>query len=158
MLVEDGTGIADANSYVTVAFFDTYFTERGNTDIVALTDAQKEVLLIKATDYIETVYYGKWLGERTTTTQTLEFPRTIDSEDVGVPTRLKKAVCELALKANTTTLLVDVEQRVIKKKVAVMEKTYAQYDDQLTQYTVVYNLLKEYLANGSLNSSKVVRT
>ena len=156
LIVEDGTGIATANSYIDVAYFDAYFTDRGNADAIAIVD--KDSLLIKATDYIETVYYGKWSGERLTTTQALEFPRTIDYVDVGVPDRLKKACCELALKANSTTLLVDVEQRVIKEKVAVIETTYSEYDDQPTQYTTVYNLLKEYLENASSNSSKMIRT
>ena len=156
IVVEDGTGIATANSYIDSTYADSYFSDRGVTEWASLTN--KDALLIQATDYIETVYYGKWLGERLTTTQALEFPRVIDNEDVGVPERLKKACCELALKANSGTLLVDVEQRVVKEKVAVIETTYSEYDDQLTQYTTVYNLVKEYLENASLNSSKVVRT
>jgi len=159
LVVQDDTGTeTDANSYISVAYFDTYWTDRGNTDAVALEDAAVEVLLIKATDYIETVYYGNWQGERYNDTQNTEFPRTIDSENVGIPTRLKKACAELAWKANSGDLLIDVEQRIIKEKVAVIETTYSEYDDQLTQYTTVYNLLAEYLENASLNSSKVART
>ena len=159
LIVQDDTGTqTDANSYIDVAFFDTYWTERGNTTATDLTIAQKEVLLIKATDYIETIYYGKWLGDRLTTTQNTEFPRVIDGESVAIPTRLKKACAELAWKANSIELLTDVEQRIIKEKVAVIETTYSEYDDQLTQYTAVYNLVCEYLANNSLNSVSVTRT
>jgi hypothetical protein len=156
LVVEDGTGVSNANSYIDVAYFDTYWTDRGNTDAVAIVN--KEPLLIQATDYIETVYYGLWLGERLTTTQALEFPRVIDSVDVGVSERLKKACCELALKANSGSLLTDVEQRIVKEKVAVIETTYSEYSDQLTQYTTVYNLIAGYLENSSPNSSKVIRT
>jgi enoyl reductase-like protein len=156
IIVEDGTGLANANSYIDSTYADTYFADRGITGWASLTN--KDALLIQATDYIETVYYGKWKGERLTTTQALEFPRVIDSVDVGVPDRLKKACAELAWKANSGTLLVDVEQRIIKEKVAVIETTYSEYDDQLTQYSTVYNLLSEYLENASLNSSTVTRT
>ena len=157
LVVQDDLGSkTDANSYIDVAFFDTYFTDRGNTDAVAI--ATKEPLLIQATDYIETIYYSAWAGYKLTDTQNTQFPRTIDGVSVGIPDRLKKACCELALKANSGVLLVDVEQRVIKEKVAVIETTYSDYDDQLTQYTTVYNLIKEYLENANSNSSRVIRT
>ena len=159
LVVQTDTGTeTDANSYIDVTYFDTYWTDRGNTDATGLTTAQKEVLLIKATDYIETIYYGNWQGDRYSETQNTEFPRTIDYENVGIPERLKKACSELAWKANSGDLLVDVEQRIVKEKVAVIETTYSEYSDQLTQYSTVYNLLAEYLENASLNSSKVVRT
>ena len=151
----DGS-ITNANSYIESTYADTYFLDRGVTAWASLTN--KDALLIQATDYIETVYYGLWKGYRLTDTQNTEFPRVIDSVDVGLPERLKKACCELAYKANSGSLLVDVEQRIIKEKVAVIETTYSEYSDQLTQYTTVYNLLAEYLENSSLNSSKVVRT
>lgn len=156
LIVEDGTGIATANSYIDSSYADAYFLDRDIAEWASLTN--KDALLIKATDYIETVYYGKWQGERLTTTQALEFPRVIDSVDVGVPDRLKKACCELALKANSGELITDIEQRVIKKKVAVIETTYAEYSDQTTQYTKVYDLLSEYLLNSNSNTVKVTRS
>ena len=158
LIVEDGTGIADANSYISEAEYHAYWTDRGNATAIAITGDDLKSLLIKATDYIETVYYGLWKGERLTTTQALEFPRVIDLVDVGVPVRLKKACAELAWKANSGDLLVDVEQRIVKEKVAVIETTYSEYSDQLTQYTTVYNLISEYLENSSTNSQKTVRS
>lgn len=154
--LDDGS-ITNANSYISVAYFDTYWTDRGNTVAVALTTAQKEVLLIKATDYIETIYYGLWKGERLTTTQNTEFPRTIDLVDVEIPDRLEKACAELAWKAHSADLLLDVEQRIVKEKVAVIETTYSEYSDQLTKYTAVYNLISEYLKNRSSTSRNIVR-
>ena len=158
LIVEDGTGIVDANSYISEAEYLAYWTNRGNATAIAITGDPLKSLLIQATDYIEIVYYGLWQGERLTTTQALEFPRIIDSVDVGVPERLKKACCELAYTANSGALLTDVEQRIVKEKVAVIETTYSEYSDQLTQYTTVYGYISEYLENSSLNSSKVVRT
>jgi hypothetical protein len=157
LVIQDDLGTkTDANSYVSVAEFDTYWTDRDNQEALAIVN--KDAVLIKATDYIETVYYGKWKGTRYTTTQNTEFPRVIDGENVGIPTRLKNACFELAFKANSGNLLTDIQQRIVKEKVAVIETTYSEYSDQLTQYTTVYNLLREYLKNDSMNSSKVIRT
>ena len=158
LIVEDGTGIANANSYVSEAEYLTYWTDRGNATAIAITGDTLKSLLIQATDYVENVYYEKWLGDRLTLTQALEFPRVINLIDVEVPDRLKKACFELALKANSASLLTDVEQRIIKEKVAVIETTYSEYSNQLTQYTNVYELVKPYLLNQSTTSVKVVRT
>ena len=50
LVVEDGTGKADAESYISVADADTYHSNRGNTDWAALTTTEKEQLLRGATD------------------------------------------------------------------------------------------------------------
>jgi len=155
---EDGTGITGANSYITEAYFDAYFTDRGNTEATDLTMALKESYSILATDYIETVYYGAFIGTSLTTTQGLQFPRIDDNEDEIDMDRLRQATCELAFKANSGDLLIDVEQRVIKKKIGPMEKEYDKYSDQKTQYTRVYNLLLPYLENTSSYSMKLERT
>ena len=52
MVVEDGTGLSNADSFVSVAYADTYFSTRGVSAWASLTN--KEALLIKATDYITT--------------------------------------------------------------------------------------------------------
>ena len=57
--VEDGTGVAGANSLVDVAFADEYFADRGNTVWAALTEEQKQSALILASDYASTQYRYK---------------------------------------------------------------------------------------------------
>ena len=48
IIIQDDNGsVTNANSYSDVAFTDTYFTLRGNTDWAALSVAEKEVSLIK---------------------------------------------------------------------------------------------------------------
>ena len=148
MVVEDGTGLSNADSFVSVAYADTYFTTRGVTAWASLTN--KEALLIKATDYIEAVYSEAWKGVTLNDTQSLSFPRIIDDATV-YPDRLLKAVCELALKANDGDLLVDVEQRTIEEKVDVITVKYAEYSDQKTQYSMVYGLISPYLLSTGVN-------
>lgn len=148
MVVEDGTGLSNADSFVSVAYADTYFTTRGVSAWASLIN--KEALLIKATDYIEAVYSESWKGVTLNDTQSLSFPRIIDDSTV-YPDRLLKAVCELALKANDGDLLVDVEQRTIEEKVDVISVKYAEYSDQKTQYSMVYGLISPYLLSTGAN-------
>ena len=153
LIVEDGTGLSDANSYVSVAYADAYFLARNVTAWASLTI--KEALLIQATDYMEAVYSESWKGTVLLDTQSLSFPRIIDYDTV-YPDRLLKAVCELALKANDGNLLVDVEQRTIEEKIDVISVKYAEYSDQKTQYSFVYGLISPYLMSSGI-SKKVVR-
>jgi len=103
MIVEDGTGLENADSYVSVEFADNYFTSRGYTEWASIgedeadSDAEKEVLLIKATDFIDNIY--QWNGKKASYEQALNFPRTglfdyNGYEVVSVPVQLKQAVCE----------------------------------------------------------------
>ena len=153
MVVEDGTGLSNADSFVSVAYADTYFSTRNVTEWASLLN--KEALLVKATDYIEAVYSEAWKGTTLVDTQSLSFPRIIDDATV-YPDRLLKAVCELALKANDGALLIDVEQRTIEEKIDVITVKYADYSDQKTQYSFVYGLISPYLMSSGI-SKKVVR-
>jgi len=117
--VEDGTGVAGANSYVDVAYADDYHSGRGNGGWGG-TDAQKQAALVKATDHVERVYGPRFIGERGSAAQGLHwpalsafewptgrpFPNTVATSD-EVPDSLKRAVCEFALRALTVELTPD---------------------------------------------------
>jgi len=61
--LEDGSGVLNANSYATVAGFKTYQQNRG-VDISAMTDPMIGQCLVRATDYIDTRWGLKLLGQR----------------------------------------------------------------------------------------------
>ena len=65
LIVENGTGILKANSYVGLAYAQTYLTDRGRNVAPwsTATRADKEVALIKATDYIDKRFNLRFLGE-----------------------------------------------------------------------------------------------
>jgi hypothetical protein len=110
---EDGTGVAGANAYATVAKADAYFVERGIAAWAALSNTAKEQSLVKATDYMESRF--TFIGTRLTTTQALHWPilEILDSYglapllDGNLPVNLKKACYEYALRASTTILAPD---------------------------------------------------
>lgn len=66
-VIEDGSGVVDANSYTNEAFALTYLTDRGrNTENTwdTLTSTQRQSALIKATDYIENKYGLNFRGAK----------------------------------------------------------------------------------------------
>ena len=107
MIVENGIGLPNADSYVTVEFADDYFSARGVSEWATLTTAVKEQLLIKATDFIDNIY--QWCGKREFETHALRFPR-VDIRDYegaeikGIPSCLKQAVCDASLIAKSGEL------------------------------------------------------
>lgn len=108
-VAEDGTGLDDANSLCDVAYADAYFVDRANTVWAALTTANKQVALIKATDYIETRYLNRWKGSEQfpDNPQALSFPRLYIGYDDQVPINIKKATAEYALRSRTAPLGAD---------------------------------------------------
>lgn len=155
LIVEDGTGLAGAESYVSVAEATAYHANRGNSVWAGLaTDTIREQLLRKATDYLSLAYYGRWLGEKNTTTQALDYPREGQN---FVPTAIKNACCELALRAIDTDLMPDETQKVIREKVDVIEVEYDRFSSVQTRYAQVDSMLSALLIPSSRFTAKVVR-
>lgn len=93
LVVEDGTGLDNAVSYVSVAFADDYFAMRGNQTWATLDAEKKAQYLVLASDYISMRF--KYKGSILNKTQALEFPR----KDIGLPIKVQQATCEYALRA-----------------------------------------------------------
>lgn len=75
MIVEDGTGVAGANSYATVAEFVAFHTDRGNTTLAEADTDQIESALVKGTDYLTQKFRMLWKGSRALEDQVLDWPR-----------------------------------------------------------------------------------
>jgi len=100
IIVEDGTGLANANSYASVASADTYHENRGNGTWADAETADKQVALIRATDYIDLNSFKDTILEDD---QSLQFPRynleNRNGVQVGstVPVEIEEATFEYAL-------------------------------------------------------------
>lgn len=112
-VVEDGTGLPNANSYSDVAYADDYFAERG---ITAWTgdDSQKQAWLIQATDYIQQVFASRFVGAKATPDQALAWPRIfavtrdgLELDSNMVPSAVVRACCQYALRAIQGPLMPD---------------------------------------------------
>lgn len=75
LVVEDGTEVTSANSYVSRAFADAYFNEVQDTVWLTADVHQREAALVKATRYLEQKYRLRWRGARAGATQVLSWPR-----------------------------------------------------------------------------------
>lgn len=166
LIVEDGTGTLASESYCSVAFADTYHTNRSNTAWDNLGDSDKEAVLRKATDYMVQVYRSLWKGYKVLSTQSLDFPRkllyitgeildnTTAISSTIVPIEVQKACAELALKAITDDLLIDTEQQVVKETIGPISTEYQPYANKYKHYTSVEAMLKPYLKS---NFGTVIR-
>jgi hypothetical protein len=155
LIPQDITGLDTANTYIDIDYFKDYHDQRGN-DISALTDTVIEQLIIKAMDYMESVFYGAYKGEQLNDTQSTLFPRIIDDVTV-LPKNIKDAQAILGLKANDGELMEDQDKSIKKEKLDVLEIEYDEYSSPQKRYLFVYNVLKPYLM-GSTSTKKVVRT
>ena len=161
MVVEDGTGLTDANSYVSVVFADDYFTARGVSEWAALgTDEKKEQFLIKATDYIDSIF--EWNGKREFEHQALRFPRVglrdyEGAEIKGIPTCLKQAVCDAALIANGTELFQTKSENgaVVSEKIGDLAFTYANGKGETVTSSTLYDSINTKLRGLFKDNSKV---
>lgn len=109
--VEDETGLDDANAYITIDEFEAYWDDRGY-DSSGVSDPNKQVAIIKATDYIENRYRTQFKGSKEFVGQALSFPR-LNLYDLdgclvsGLPNKLKFATAEYAKRALTAELAPD---------------------------------------------------
>ena len=108
-VVEDGSIVVDANSYASVAAADSYHSDRGNVAWGSLDTTGKQQALVKATDYIDQRFGGRFLGYRIELNQSLSWPRvcTIYERD-EIPIKLKYAAFEYALRASAKPLAPDI--------------------------------------------------
>lgn len=112
LIVEDGSIVPDADTYVSVAELRAYASKRGLT--LPVDDAACEVLIIKAMDYLAT-YETRWKGRRVSALQALAWPRkgvVIDCYPFpsdAIPAQLKAGQCVLAVASASLDLLPTVD-------------------------------------------------
>lgn len=162
-IVEDGTGLANANSFASVAEADQYHENYANPATwTALTTAQKQDALRKATQFIEAEYSARVKGDRAVSAQALSMPRrgltlydgTLLSETV-VPARWKDACSYLAHESTKRELGV---AQLTPGAVASETKTLGALSKSVSyggsgrstrpSYPTADGLLREYLYSG----------
>jgi len=159
LVIEDGTGKSDAESYISVADAETYLSAHGNTTWAAASTADKEVALRKGTRYLDLVYGRRWKERRTHETQALDWPRayiqdqddfTIDADEI--PVNIQRATAELGLLALTEDILPDIaagSQRIRSESKAVgpisKSQTFIGGKAERKRYTKVHEMVAEFL-------------
>jgi hypothetical protein len=164
LTIEDGSGVAGANSYATVAEARAYALARGLS--LPAGDSDVEKALVLACDKIETY---KFKGRKTDEANALEWPRAgvyvgsseIEFANDEIPDRLKSAQCQFAAESAAGTNLqpTGTGREVIRTKVDVLETEYApRGSGSVTpQFNKAEALLAALLASGGAFGLTVTR-
>lgn len=155
LIVEDGTGVAGAEAYATVAAYKAHCDGRG---ITYGTDSVIEQCLRKGCDYITAVWGQSFKGVRVDGSQALDFPRYhvpkigVNDGDylpTEIPPQLPKANIELAIRAATTTLLEDMTQAVKRERIeGAIDITYQDGTSSYKNYPLVDAIVAPLLVGG----------
>ena len=162
LVVEDGSIVPGANAYVDLASVRAYALARGI--VLPVDDDECSVLVIKATDYLESkrCLYQGW---RVTSLQDLSWPRSnifIYGEDFppnAIPGLLTNAQMALTVIANSGVdllPLIDSSRFVTKEKVGPIATEYsdpAKYDLVGPVFTAVDAMLKPLFLHGCYPNS-----
>lgn len=168
-VVETGEGLANANSYVSVADAGLYLAARGDGSWAAASVEEKEAALIRATAAIDAAYGSSFGGKRMRLRlQSLEWPRS-DAYDTRndiirsdeVPAEVRNATAEAALVELTTPGILfpsfDRESAIKKIKAGSVEIEFAGNASRATIYSTIYYAIRTVLLGGGGYSGRVVR-
>jgi hypothetical protein len=157
IIIEDGSIVTGANSYVSEADLTAYATARGVT-----LSGSTEQLLIQAMDYIES---QQFLGKKLTQAQPLQWPRSgvyIDGYSVSsstIPNELKTALMATAVSVDEGNSPLSISEQAVKReKVDVIEVEY-QDGSSATTYDprITASLKKLTIGGGSMFNPVVTR-
>jgi hypothetical protein len=133
IIVEDGTGVADANAYVDVDAVRAYALNRG----VTLSDDDEVIKawIINATDYLESGEVAcKYQGHKTNCEQSLQWPRTgveiccVAFSSTAIPKQLKDAQSVAVMLQSEGLILqpnVSAQDYVVEETVGPITTKYA---------------------------------
>ncbi|MEO0497940.1 MAG: DnaT-like ssDNA-binding protein [Pseudomonadota bacterium] len=161
LTVEDGTGVAGAESYISVAAASTYLADRGYEAWGDTSDPSRERALRLATDYMAQAYRGRWRGQRVASDQPLDWPRrqiVADGyyvEPNSIPQDIQRACALLALRSLDGDLTPDLARKTLRESVGSIEVEY-DGDERTNPYRAVERLLSPYLM-GLPNQVALVR-
>lgn len=158
LIVENGSGLPNANSYCDLDYALEYCTMKGYTSWQSLSETEQKVFIIRGTEFVDNFY--NWRGRKGTGSQALSFPR-IDLYDDdqylihGIPEKLKKACLEAAFlnsaSGSDTLFTTKDENGAIKRqKVDSLEVEYFSNQQNETNlnnvdYTSIYDILNKLL-------------
>lgn len=142
LIVEDGSIVIGANSYVTTAEIRAYADSRGIS--LPAENSALEIMAVLAFDYIES-FYLQFGGKRTQVGQRTAWPRTgvvVEDYTVGpheIPWQLKEAQCQATAEAIEADLMPNPSGGAIKsEKVDVIEVVYQDSAEATTSGGIAY--------------------
>jgi len=162
-IVEDGTGIEDANAYVDKPFAENYLLGERLALFKALSDDEKEAAIIAGSQFVDISY--DFIGNRQNLEQGLNWPRT-DAElhgfvIEGVPTAIKKAACEAAVLSLAESLFSNEnDKEVARERIeGAVDISYVNPKDKvkenITRFEIIDKLVRDYCVKEQSDSPSV---
>ena len=154
LIVEDGSIVDNANTYVDVATVLAYATDHGNTTWALATQAEQEAAILNSMIYIESLPYK---GYPSTSDQSLVWPRqdvVVNGWELSgdyIPRQLIAAQCEASIRSLAGSLSPDLKRggAIKKQKVDVIETEYFYGASATTTYQVIDQLLSPLLKSST---------
>ena len=160
LIVETGTGLADAESYGSVAGGDTYFDNHGSpTEWTSAVTSEKESALRYATEWLDANFF--WYSTLYTITQALNWPRNqYISEDgrtvaVGVPQAVVYATYEMALEHLKDSLNYNDSEGIASEDIGSSSVVYKGNGSK--SYSAIKLKLRMYGSGGRASVSEIFR-
>lgn len=164
LVIEDGTQVTGANSYITVAEYTTWADARfgGSRSTLPADTAAYEAVILRGMDYFESLDFQGLLVDRT---QPLQWPRSdayIDGYDIDattIPDEVKKAMYELAYAEETGVgELNQIERKVESEKVGPIAVTYSSSSASRTISPALSRSLRKLVKGGGAGGNNFMVT
>lgn len=147
LVIEDGSVVSGANSYVTTDEYRTWANNRG-LDVEANSLLERSIL--RAMDYFEQLQF---IGNKANENQPLQWPRTealIDgyyADATEIPAPVKTALYEaIKVEIDGYSELNNLDRRTIKEKIGDIEVQYASNSENRTATPALTHALKKILS------------
>lgn len=163
LVIEDGSGVAGANAYLSLDDCAAYCLARGLT-FVTSPSSDGEASIIRATAAIDGRYRGVFPGYRTHGRgQSVEWPRLAAYDSEGwlingdeVPQEILDATCEAAVRelAEPGSMMPDLERggAIQSLKAGSVAIVYGANADNRTTFTLIDGILSRLLGSTSSNT------
>jgi len=154
LIIEDGSIVANANSYITAAEYSAWSDARfgASRSTEPVDDDAIEALIFRAMDYFEA---QEFQGSKVRSTQSLQWPRygvSIDgysASSASIPSEVKASIYELAYAQELGNgELNTIDRKTKREKVDVIEVEYADNASSAVINVSVPNAMKKLLAYG----------
>jgi len=164
LVVEDGSGLADAESYVSVDDADAIYAAFGGpAQWGAAATSDKERWLRLGCRYLDQKYGRRWVGSRANQSQALDWPMADVEDDDGycldsdvVPEQIKRANVYAAFvyaEGNDPLATSETSGELTKKftKVGplIISKEYESGQSSVRRYPLIENEVSEFITTGS---------
>lgn len=166
LTVENGTGLTNANTYLSLADAVAYFNNRNDTSFNGATPDQGAGALVRAAQGMDYWLNGRWYGRRATQAQALDWPRigVVDSDCYPIakniiPQKIKNAQCEIAKIELSTPFIqqqVSRDDAVQSESVGPISITYKATAPSITYWPMIIAMLKDFAVIGIMPIEVVI--